>query len=104
MVIPYTTDQLKEAILQLVQQNDLTEGYIRPIVYLGGENMSIKTANIPPQVVISVRHWGKYLSAQCIHVKIPSIRKTHPSSTDLKAKISAHYATSIMAGHQIHEA
>ncbi len=42
MRIPFTREQLTEAISGLVRRNHLTESYIRPIAYMGAETLGIR--------------------------------------------------------------
>lgn len=34
IMLPYTEEELMEATLELVKKNEITQGYIRPIIYL----------------------------------------------------------------------
>lgn len=42
MEIPYTREQLGEAICGLLRRNGLTDAYIRPIAYMGSETLGIR--------------------------------------------------------------
>jgi branched-chain amino acid aminotransferase len=42
MRIPFNREQLTQAICGLIRRNHLTESYIRPIAYLGGETLGIR--------------------------------------------------------------
>jgi len=42
MRIPFTPEQLTEAICGLIRRNRLTESYIRPIAYMGAETLGIR--------------------------------------------------------------
>lgn len=42
MRIPFTQEQLTEAICGLIRRNRLTESYIRPIAYMGAETLGIR--------------------------------------------------------------
>jgi branched-chain amino acid aminotransferase len=42
MRIPFTREQLTEAICGLIRRNGLTESYIRPIAYMGAETLGIR--------------------------------------------------------------
>jgi branched-chain amino acid aminotransferase len=51
MQIPYTHDEITEAICELLRRNGLTDSYIRPIVYMGPETLGIR-AQCSTQVAI----------------------------------------------------
>ena len=40
--IPYTRGQLTDAVCELMRRNQLTESYIRPMAFLGSENLGIR--------------------------------------------------------------
>gem|GEM_PF-3945743 len=55
------------------------------------------------ETVISVWKWGKYLADEAIDVKISHIRRIHPMTTDIKAKITGNYVNSVMVSLEIHK-
>ncbi len=56
------------------------------------------------ETVISVWKWWKYLSENPIKVRISKIRRIHPSTTDMWAKISWNYANSILVSQETKKA
>ena len=61
MEIPYTHEQIKEAILETIRVNQLAACYIRPVVFRGYENLGVDPMGCPVDVVIAVWEWGEYL-------------------------------------------
>src|SRR5437764_941146 len=49
--IPFTQVQIKDAIIELVQANELKAGYIRPIIFLGYGVMGLDIDKAPVQIV-----------------------------------------------------
>ncbi|MGE3279228.1 MAG: branched-chain amino acid transaminase [Candidatus Altimarinota bacterium] len=96
MKLPYTEKELNETTLELVRKNKLKHGYIRPIIF-HGQKMGLNPIGAPLHVAIACWPWGKYLSEDPIKVKISSFVRIHPKSSVTDAKISGHYANSIMA-------
>ena len=96
--VPFTQEELTEAVIHTVRENNLTSGYIRPLIYLGYGKMGLKTNDLPVEVMIACWPWGKYLAADGINVKISDFIRIHPKSTIADAKIGGHYANSIIAG------
>jgi branched-chain amino acid aminotransferase len=96
MNIPYSQKELCDAILTLIVKNKLTSGYIRPIVFYGSK-MGLDPTGADVNVAIACWPWGKYLAKEVIKVKISKYIRIHPESSDMGAKISGHYANSILS-------
>lgn len=96
MKVPYSENELNEITLELVRKNKLKHGYIRPILF-HGQKMGLNPIGSPLHIAIACWPWGKYLSEDPIKVKISSFVRIHPESSVTDAKISGHYANSIMA-------
>lgn len=96
MRVPYSEEEIKNAILETIQKNDLKECYIRPLIFYGGK-MGLDPADVELGVMIAVWPWGKYLSKDAVSVKISDFTRIHPKSSVMTAKISGHYTNSILA-------
>ena len=62
--IPYTQEEVEEAILETVRVNDLDGCYIRPIVFRGYGELGVNPLNCPVNVVIAAWEWGSYLGEE----------------------------------------
>ena len=96
MKIHFSKRQIREAVLELLRKNKLQEGYIRPIVFYG-EKMGLNPVGAPVSVAIAAWPWGKYLEKESVAVKISKVMRIHPETSLMSAKISGHYANSILA-------
>jgi len=96
MKIPFSEQQINEAIVETVKKNNLQSGYIRPIAFYGYGIMGLDPNNAKVDVAIACWPWGKYLPA-AVKVKISPFIRIHPKSTDAAAKITGHYINSILA-------
>lgn len=94
--IPFSENEIKTAILETVTKNNLTECYIRPLVFYGGK-MGLDPKGTEVNIMIAVWPWGKYLEKEAVNVKISDFTRIHPKSSVMTAKISGHYANSILA-------
>jgi len=100
--VPYTLEELNEAQVKLLQENELFDGaYIRPLVYLGYGVMGLYHKDAPVRVSISAWEWGAYLGEEGlkkgVRVKISSFNRTGNTSGMGKAKAVANYLNSQMA-------
>ncbi|MDM5272251.1 branched-chain amino acid transaminase [Sulfurovum sp. zt1-1] len=103
--VPYTVEELNEAQVKLLQENELFEGaYIRPLVYLGYGVMGLYHKDAPVNVSISAWEWGAYLGEEGlkkgVRVKISSFNRTGNTSGMGKAKAVANYLNSQMAKYE----
>lgn len=99
--IPYTVDDLSEAIIETIKINELKECYIRPIAYRGYGELGVYPMNCPVDTVIAVWPWGKYLGEEAIEqgvdVGISSWRRMAPDTMPNMAKAGSNYMNSQLA-------
>lgn len=101
MDIPYTEDQICEAIKDTIRENNLTNCYIRPIVYRGYKELGVSPVNCPICVTIAVWEWGAYLGEEAlangVNIGVSSWRKPAEGTFPLLAKAAANYMNSQLA-------
>ena len=101
MKMPFSKEEINQAIIDTVKINDLEACYIRPLVYLGYGEMGINNRHNPVQVSIAVWPWGAYLGedalAEGIRVCVSSYTRHHVNVMMTKAKIVGNYANSQLA-------
>ena len=95
MKIPYTKEQINQAIIDLIKINKLEECYIRPIVYRGYEQLGVDPTGCPVDVCIAVWRWGKYLGPEALEKGVPvcvsSWNRMAPNTMPAMAKSGANY-------------
>ena len=79
--VPFSPDQLVEACVETLKANELREGYVRPLSFVGYGEMGVYPGNNPVQTIIAVWPWGAYLGAEAlekgIRVKTSSFARSH---------------------------
>ena len=99
--IPFTQEEIEEAILETVRVNDLDGCYIRPIVFKGYGELGVDPSNCPVNVVIAAWEWGSYLGeegmANGVNIGVSSWRKPAPDTFPTLAKCGANYMNSQLA-------
>ncbi len=104
MKIPHDIDTLIQAQIDVVSQNKLSSGYIRPIAFYGSEALGIAAKNLSVHVAIAAWSWGTYLGQDAlekgIRVKTSSFTRHHVNITMCKAKATSSYANSILAHNE----
>ncbi|MDQ4134201.1 MAG: branched-chain amino acid transaminase [Actinomycetota bacterium] len=99
--IPYSVDDLVEAVKDTIRVNRLEACYIRPLVYLGYGEMGLNPLPCPVNVSIAVWPWGTYLGDEGlrhgVRMKISSWQRADPNSMPPAAKATGLYMNSSMA-------
>lgn len=101
MKLPFSREEVSSAILETLRVNELREGYIRPLAFIGEGAMGLYATDNPIHLSIVVWPWGAYLGEEGletgIRAKISSFTRHHVNAAMTKAKICGYYVNSIMA-------
>ena len=99
--VPYERAVIQEAILESLRRNDLSEGYVRPLVFLGDGAMGLNPGDNPVRVAIISWAWGKYLGeegmARGIRAKVSTFARHHVNAKMTNGKTCGDYVNSILA-------
>ena len=101
MRIPYTFDEINEACITVVRENELSAAYVRPICFYGSEAMGLRADSLKVQVAVAAWEWGAYLGEEGlekgIRIRTSSFTRHHVNISMCKAKAVGHYINSILA-------
>lgn len=101
MELPFTLEQINQAQIDVVRQNNLQSCYLRPLVWLGSEQLSIGPKNSTVHAMAAAWAWDAYLGeeglVQGIRVKTSSYTRHHVNITMTQAKAVSNYSNSILA-------
>lgn len=99
--IPYTQEEIAQAIRDTVKINELASCYIRPVVFRGYGQLGVNPLSCPVNTVIAAWEWGFYLGeegmANGVDVGVSSWRKPAPDTFPTLAKCGANYMNSQLA-------
>lgn len=102
--IPYAPEVVSAAQCEVFAANELTEGYLRPMVYLGSEAMGLRAKDLSVNLVIAAWPWPNYMDPDSrergIAVRTSSFTRHHVNISMCKAKANGHYINSILALHE----
>lgn len=105
MKMPYDKATLMQAQCDVVKQNKLVSGYIRPIAFYGAEAMGLSAKTLSTHVAIAAWPWGTYLGPEAlengIRVKTSSFTRHHVNINMCRAKSVTTYANSILANQEV---
>lgn len=105
MPVEYSVDELMEACRATLRKNNLSSGYIRPLVFIGDVGMGVN----PPQgyktdVIIAAFPWGAYLGEEAldagIDAMVSSWNRAAPNTIPTAAKAGGNYLSSLLVGSE----
>jgi branched-chain amino acid aminotransferase len=101
MKIPFTPEQINEAQKQVVRENQLESGYLRPLTWIGSEKLGVSPRGNKIHAMVAAWSWGAYLGEEGmkrgIRVKTSSFTRHHVNITMTQAKSVSNYTNSILA-------
>ena len=101
--IPYSAEELNEVQKDIFIKNQLDEGYLRPIVFLGSESLGIRATELSVNVAVAAWEWPSYMSPEAKKNGISIIKSSYEQySNPLHSgyKIIGTYINSTMALHE----
>jgi len=105
MEIPYPAAELEGVVCETLRTNQMREGYIRPLVFLGHGAMGLLPSDNPVRVAVIAWPWGAYLGEEGlergIRAKISSYMRHHPNVSMTKSKACGQYVNSILAKREV---
>lgn len=108
MELPYTTEELRAAIHEVLGANGLPEAYIRPFAFYGYGELGVSTAGNPVEVVVMSWPWGAYLGedgqTKGIRAKISSWQRVGANVIPHVAKATGIYLNSMLAVNEVQRA
>ena len=103
MKMPFSKQEISDAMCASVRENNLESAYIRPMAFYGAEAMGIAAKTLSTHVICAAWSWGAYMGDEAltrgIRVKTSSFSRHHVNITMCKAKANGNYMNSILA-HQ----
>ena len=108
MPLPYSREELRAAVHQVIAANGLGGCYIRPIALRGYGVMGLFPLEAPVDVAVAAWEWGAHLGRESrrtgIRAKIASWRRIGSTTIPATAKAGGQYLNSILAKIETHKA
>lgn len=106
--MPYSFDEMIAAQREVFAANELREGYLRPVVYLGSESMGLRAVDLSIHAAIACWPWPDYMHPSArergIAVRTSSYTRHHVNITMCKAKANGNYINSVLALREAQDA
>ena len=101
MEIPFSPDELADAVKETLRANHLRACYIRPLVYRGSGEMGLNPLPAPVNVAVAAWPWGLYLGQETVQTgvraKISSWKRSDHNILPPGAKATGQYINSSLA-------
>lgn len=101
MPMPFSPEEINQAQIDVINKNDLSYGYMRPMCFYGSEGMGLRADNLKTHCIVAAWEWGSYLGEDNmkngIRVKTSSYSRHHVNVSMCKAKLNGNYVNSMLA-------
>ena len=95
MEVPFTQEELCAAVVDLIEANEVSPCYIRPIVLRGYGEIGVNPVGSPVEVYIANFPWGKYIAGDGgADVCVSSWNRLAPNTMPALAKAAGNYMNS----------
>ncbi len=105
--LPYTVEELEQAVVDTIAKNKLDACYIRPLAFRGYDRLGLDGRTCPVQVIIGTVPWGTYLGEEAltkgVDVMVSTWRRYAPGTAASVAKIGGQYVNSQFSAMEAHD-
>ena len=100
MKIPFSVENINQAHIKVIQENNLDEAYIRPMCFYGSEGMGLRADNLNVHTMVAAWEWPSYMDPEArekgIKVKLSTYKRQVKNPVS-NAKVNGNYVHSIVA-------
>ncbi|MDH5367131.1 MAG: branched-chain amino acid transaminase [Cyclobacteriaceae bacterium] len=93
--VNYNVDDLTNKTYELLKVNNLSNAYIRPLIYSGANMALLPTEE--SNLFICAWKWDRYLGDGGLNVMTSRYERPNPKSCHVDTKVTGHYTNSILA-------
>jgi branched-chain amino acid aminotransferase len=105
--VQYSLSEVRDAIIQTVRANNYTSCYIRPLIWYGGDVLSIDPRSNRVHFMVAAWKWGSYLGDEAVtkgaRLMTSSWRRSPGDVMATKAKAGGNYINSVLANLEAHD-
>ena len=103
MKVPFTAKQINDAAYETLKANNIVDGYLRPMIWRGSEQMGVTAQNAKINVSIATWVWPSYFTLDArlkgIRLQISQWRRPAPECAPVKAKAAGLYMICTLSKH-----
>jgi branched-chain amino acid aminotransferase len=95
--LPYSVEQLDAATRQVVAENKLESGYVRPLAWRGAEVIGVSGIGTKVHVMVAAFPWGAYYQQKAIRLCTSRWKRPSPESSPAGSKAAGLYIICTLA-------
>ncbi|MGH8389441.1 MAG: branched-chain amino acid transaminase [Pseudomonas sp.] len=103
--IPFDEETIRHSCMEVIRANNYPSCYLRPLVWIGSDFLSIAAINNTIHVATAAWPMGAYLGEEGmekgIRVKTSSFTRHHVNVSMVRAKACGYYINSILANREV---
>ncbi len=107
MPVPYSQEEIEQAILETIRANELQSCYIRPLVFRGVGVISLDPRPCPVEVIVGTIALGQFLGGEALEegvdVGVSTWQRMAPNTFPAAAKIGGQYINSQLVVMEAHD-
>lgn len=105
MDLPMSVEEIEQASKEVLEANNIADGYLRPVAWRGTEEMAVSAQNTQIHVAFTCWEWPQYFfpkggEDKGIALKTVKYRRPDPSTAPVHSKAAGNYAIGTMAKHE----
>ncbi|MEV0504020.1 branched-chain amino acid transaminase, partial [Streptomyces spectabilis] len=104
--LPWTAAELDAVTREVVAAADLTDGYVRPVAWRGGDTLRLVAPDSGVHLAVAAWPWPRIFTEgpRGIRLRTSRWRRPAPDTAPIRAKAAALYAIGALAGQEAEEA
>ena len=103
MAIPFSAEAVNQAQVDVLKANNITDGYLRPMVWRGSEQMGVTAQGAKINVAVACWVWPSYFTLEArlkgIRLQISQWRRPAPDTAPVHAKAAGLYMICTLSKH-----
>jgi branched-chain amino acid aminotransferase len=101
--IPYSVEEIDDACNAVLEDQGLSEAYVRPIAWRGAEKMGVSARGSKIHLAIAAWHWGAYFTPEArmegVRMCWSKWRRPDPATIPAKTKAAGLYMICTLSKH-----
>jgi branched-chain amino acid aminotransferase len=103
MTIPWSLEDIDKACRDVIEAQDIVNGYVRPVAWRGSEMMAVAAQNTTIHLAITAWEWPSYFGAEermkGIRLDISKWKRPDPETIPARAKAAGLYMICTLSKH-----
>lgn len=96
--IPFSPNEINDVIKNIVKLNNLSNSYIRPLVWRGSESMAVGTFELSSNIMVAGFNFQRPNNDNGVSLAISKWQKAPPQCMPPQCKAAANYHMAVVAG------